>query len=119
MIRTKNGPSPWVLVFLLALGVGSLSAHAPKAVNLAYTHDTATLKVTITHPVKNPEKHFVDRIRVFVNKDQVAEKTYDKQESSTTHSETFTLSGIQPGDTIMVKVSCNKFGGKRATLTVT
>jgi hypothetical protein len=107
-----------LFLMLMAINVAYLSAHAPKKVGVAYDEKGATLSVTISHKVKNPQKHFIKRIRIYINKEQVLEKNYQEQDTHTSHQDSFNLSGVKSGDTILVRVSCNKFGGKRAKYVV-
>jgi desulfoferrodoxin (superoxide reductase-like protein) len=101
----------WVMCF-------SLWAHGPKSIKLHFKSDVGKLQVEVRHPVKNPTRHFIKRIRVLVNDRIVADVRYTKQTSPEAHSVDFSLKGVGSGDLIVVKATCNKFGGKKARIKV-
>ncbi len=73
------GKKLFMVLLLFAFG---LHAHAPKAIELAYDAETATLSVKVLHKVSNQEKHFIKRIAVYAGKELLAEKTYERQETA-------------------------------------
>jgi desulfoferrodoxin (superoxide reductase-like protein) len=106
------------LFIFLFLCMGFLPAHAPKEVTLVFDLSQAVLQVNVLHPVKNPETHYIKRIRVYVNEEMVAETTYEKQDSDTSHSAVFTLKEVKAGDEIQAKATCSRIGAKKASITV-
>ena len=106
-------------IFFLFMGSGFLAAHAPDKVTLAFDRKTSSLNVTIKHNVKNPENHYIKRIRVYANGEPVEERSYTSQETAGGHGDVFILKNVKAGDEIMVKATCNKFGGKRANIKIT
>lgn len=106
------------LVLLLWVFILALPAHAPKSIKVNFNRDIHELKVTIRHPVKNVSRHYVKRIRILVNGQKVVDTRYKKQTSPEIQSAQFKLKGIKTGDTILIKATCNRFGGKKAKKTV-
>lgn len=106
------------LMIGIFLVTGSVYAHGPKKVTLSFDPNGKVLKVDVSHSVKNPGKHYIKRIRVYVNDEMVEKKFYDRQKNRSGHSDLFTLKDVKSGDTITVKATCNKFGGKKARIKV-
>jgi desulfoferrodoxin (superoxide reductase-like protein) len=104
---------------LLILASIPVFAHAPKTITLEFDLNASSLKVEIQHPVKNPANHYIKRIRIYLNGEMIQEKSYSSQETGEGQSETFVLKGVKAGDEILVKATCNKFGGKRSKIKVT
>ena len=108
---------PGLAVFILALAV-MLPAHGPKSIKMSFVKDSGELKVTVRHPVKNTSRHYIKRIRVLVNDQKVIDNRYEKQTAPEIHTARFSLKSIRSGDLIVVKATCNRFGGKKAKITV-
>ena len=109
------GKKIFLTLFLFAFG---LHAHAPKAVDLAYDVETATLSVKVLHKVSNQDKHHIKRIAVFEGKELLAEKTYERQETAETQEEIFLFidKPLKKGDAVTVVAYCSIFGKKGAPL---
>ena len=109
------GKKLFLALFLSAL---VLQAHAPKALELDYDGETATLSVKVLHRVSNPEKHFIKKISVFAGKELLAEKTYERQETAESQAEIFLFMDkpLSKGKVVKVTASCNIMGEKSADL---
>ena len=106
-----------VFIVMLMCSLG-LQAHAPKALELSYDGETATLSVKVLHRVSNPEKHFVKSISVFAGEELLAEKAYERQESAESQSEIFLFldKPLRQGQAVTVKATCSIMGEKSAEL---
>ncbi|MBS3736749.1 MAG: CHRD domain-containing protein [Candidatus Bipolaricaulota bacterium] len=96
---------------VLPLLVISLPAesHPPSSMELDYAGEVNTLTVRITHRVGNPSNHYVEKLTVFKNGNQVLEENYDEQEAGDGGSYVFELAA-RNGDSIEVRGVCNQFG---------
>ena len=77
------------IFFFLLLGSLFLNAHPPKSIDLSYDGETAVLTVKVWHKVNNPENHFIKKIAVFLGDEQIAEKTYERQQTDVYQEEIF------------------------------
>ena len=95
-----------------------LHAHAPKAIELGYDAETATLSVKVLHKVSNQEKHYIKRIAVYAGNELLAERTYERQETADGQDEIFLFidKPLQKGDAVTVRAYCNIMGSKSAAL---
>ena len=115
--HTVNKMIPGLVLLIFVLAV-MLPAHGPKSIKISLVRDNGELKVVVRHPVKNTLRHYIKRIRVLVNDQRVIDTRYEKQTAPENHTASFSLKGIRSGDVIVVKATCNRFGGKKAKITV-
>ena len=104
--------------FLLLLGSFLLNAHPPKSIDLSYDVEKATLAVKVWHKVSNPENHYIEKIVVFLGEEQVAEKTYERQQTDEYQDEIFVFSEkpLKKGDLVKVRAYCSIAGKKTVDL---
>jgi len=111
------GKKLFLVLFLAPL---LLQAHAPKALELNYDGETATLGVKVLHRVSNPEKHFIKNISVFSGEELLAEKTFERQETAEAQEEIFLFldKPLAKGTVVTVTAACSIMGEKSADLKV-
>lgn len=102
-------------VLFLATGA---QAHPPKAVAATYDRSARQLAITVTHGVSDLKAHYIDVITVEVDGKEVQKLTLKEQSSLEAHQARVDVGDLKPGTRILIKASCNKFGSKKATLTV-
>lgn len=93
----------------------SLQAHPPRTVTLAYA--AQSLKVEIAHASPMPSRHYINKVEIRLNGQPVSSNHYTGQPGQQPFSYIYELNAVR-GDKIEVKVSCNIFGSKSATLIV-
>ena len=108
-------------VLLLSLTIFYFSprisyANAPQDVKLEYNASTQNLAVTITHNSSSSGFHYIKYVEIKKNSVILSTEKYVSQSAGT-----FTYNYKVPataGDKLEVTVTCNIFGSKTATLTV-
>ena len=95
-----------------------LNAHAPKAIELGYDAETATLSVKVLHKVSNQEKHYIKKIAVYKGDELLTERTYERQETVTSQEEIFLFieEPLKKGDAVTVVAACSISGKKSVAL---
>ncbi len=81
-MKKRNVSCVLVLVFSAVLVFGLLHmafADSPEKVDAYYDFTTRTLLVKVTHPTKNPDKHFVSEVVIKKNGVVVQRTPYAKQ----------------------------------------
>ncbi|MFO8128733.1 MAG: hypothetical protein R6T99_02380 [Bacteroidales bacterium] len=106
------------IIALFFLFAGTLMATSPKKVELKLDRETGALTVTVVHPSKNMERHYIDEIVVEVNGTEVILEEYEEQEAKKEFQAIFVLKDLEKGDKIKVIAKCNQFGRKSEKLTV-
>lgn len=102
-------------VFIFSLGA---MAHGPKKVKLSFDKTSSTLTADIAHKVKNVEKHYISKITIYVNGEEVKSKTYEKQTDKAHELAEFNIADLKSGDVLKLTAKCNKFGKKSAEITI-
>ena len=121
MKRTKVISSLVFGALLLVLTIFCFSprisyANAPQDVKLEYNASTQNLAVTITHNSSSSGFHYIKYVEIKKNSVILSTEKYDSQSAGT-----FTYNYKVPalaGDKLEVTATCNFFGSKTATITV-
>jgi len=91
-------------------------ANAPQDVKLEYNASTQNLAVTIIHNSSSSGFHYIKYVEIKKNSVILSTEKYDSQPAGT-----FTYNYKVPaiaGDKLEVTATCNFFGSKTATLTI-
>jgi hypothetical protein len=116
-MQTSEGFPPYlshagrvfVFIFLLACGGGIImapvAAHPPSDMSVSYQEISRTLVVTITHPVPNPQNHYIREISVTINGRTVNDSFYTSQPATDTFTYSYPLD-TETGDEIAVTATC-------------
>jgi desulfoferrodoxin (superoxide reductase-like protein) len=106
------------IFFFLLLCSFLLSAHPLKSIDLSYDGETAVLTVKVWHKVSNPENHYIKKIVVFLGKEQVAEKIYERQQTDESQEDIFVFieKPLKKGDLVTVQAVCSIAGKKTVEL---
>jgi hypothetical protein len=99
----------FVFFFLLAVGgsiiITPVAAHPPSDMSVSYHELSRTLVVTITHPVPNPQEHYIKEVTVTINGKIVNDSFYTSQPAPDTFTYTDPID-TKPGDEIAVTATC-------------
>jgi desulfoferrodoxin (superoxide reductase-like protein) len=104
-------------VLFLAAAAATASAHPPKSVSLSW-NPNGRLAVNVDHSVNDPQKHYINKIIVYVNDKIVAQKEYSSQSSDAGQSDTFELGALPGGTNIKAEAFCVIMGSASGTTTV-
>ena len=113
-IWTTKALAAVMLLIMLALPV---TAHPPAQVSLAYDSQNQSLNVTTTHVVSNPASHYVFKIAVQKNGEQVLTKEYTSQLTSSTFTYIYLINATK-GDVLKATDYCIIAGSRSAEITV-
>ncbi len=119
--RSAERHSAHIVFLFLVVGLALLppaaQAHTPESVTLEYDFDDQVLTVHVTHPVSDPTTHYIARIVVEKNGQQVASRDYTSQESSSGMSDTFNVPA-EDSDVLRATAFCSISGQSSAEITV-
>jgi glucose/arabinose dehydrogenase len=93
------------------------AAHAPSQVSLAYDSQNQSIKVTIAHTVSNPGSHYIYKVVIQKNGEQILKKEYSSQPTSSTFTYDYPLNASK-GDIIKATAYCSIAGSKSGEITV-
>ncbi len=106
----------FISLFFLTPGV--ILAHPPSSLTLSYDPGTQILDVVAKHNVKNPESHFMQKFKVFVDDRGIYELVTSLQFSESTAKVSFYLPDLKAGAEITVEAECSKFGSRKQSIKV-
>jgi hypothetical protein len=107
-----------LLLSILSLAVlaGDAAAHPPKGVALSW-NPNGRLTVNVDHSVNDPQKHYINKIIVYVNDKIVVQKEYSSQTLGETQTDVFELGALTPGTNIKAEAFCVIMGSATGTIT--
>ena len=110
----------WWLIgvgFFLVLTTGKALAHPPGSLIVSLMPE-GKIRVQVSHTVNDPAKHFINRVVIFKDGQQLAEKSFGTQTDKTGPDVEIPGEGPQKRQTIQVEEDCNIFGTLKKTFTL-
>ena len=96
---------------LILLGqTKSVYAHPPSDILITYDTAIKTLKAVITHQVSNPQNHFINKVDVSLNGQEIIEHKLSRQDNNIDQAVSYLIPDAEAGDTISVEAYCNISG---------
>ena len=77
--------------------VPSASANPPSDMSISYNEISKDLRVTITHPVPNPQEHYIKEVIVTINGKVVTDSRYTSQPARDTFTYTYPIETVPGG----------------------
>jgi hypothetical protein len=110
-----------LLSIFLFIGMGytisNVRGHSPSSMTLNYNLVSEELTVSITHNVANPNDHYVDRVRIWVNASLVNTSLYTSQPTSSSFAYIYNIAA-KNGSTIQVTTDCSISGSITRSINV-
>lgn len=103
----RYGFTALVMLAAFALIAVPAAAHSPSDIQLSYNDAAKELTVVITHPVPDPQSHYIRNVKVKVNDVVSVDKDYTSQPSGDSVTYIYSLP-LNKGDTIRVTATCNQ-----------
>lgn len=104
-----------LIVLLLSV---SIIAHSPSLMNASFDYKTKILKVTVKHPVKDIEEHYIEKITVELNGRLIIQQNFKSQTNKLRQEVSYTIIDAEIEDMIVIKAYCNISGRKSFTIIV-
>jgi hypothetical protein len=98
-----------VLVGIL-LPVPVVWAHPPQTVVVTFDPETRIVNAAIVHPVNNADRHYIFRVDVAVNGQEILSQKITRQSDPIQEKVSYRIPDIKAGDTIQVDASCTISG---------
>jgi desulfoferrodoxin (superoxide reductase-like protein) len=106
------------VLFVVMMAFTTASAHPPTGIELEYDTETQVLTVRILHSVKKVNNHFIDKIVVELNDNEIITQKFARQSSEPYQEVQYTIIDAKTGGSIAVTGFCNISGKKKVTLEV-
>ncbi len=95
-----------------------MQAHPPKSVDADFDNGTKVLTVKISHFVDSPSKHFIEKIVVELNGDEIITQKLKAQNTKQGQEAQYMITDAVVGDTITITAYCSISGKKKIVLDV-
>ena len=106
-----------ILLFSMLLAM-PVFAHPPEGIDLVFDPNKKVLRVNIPHVVDDPSKHYIEKVVVELNEEEIITQTFKMQKDKKTQEIMYVVIDAQAGDKIAVTAYCNISGKKKGTLDV-
>jgi desulfoferrodoxin (superoxide reductase-like protein) len=108
-----------VSLTLILFCTHNVYSHEPSAVNATYNGNTMQLTVNVEHKVENPKTHYIKKINVIQNGENIIVQRYKEQEDPNFQTFSAVVPGVKKDHSLIVEAVCNMNGSKekRAKLT--
>jgi desulfoferrodoxin (superoxide reductase-like protein) len=106
------------IYILFLFWTGGVWAHPPRNIDISYDSDSKELTVFITHFTNNPLNHYIEYIAVYDGDEIIVSRFFTGQASKEGQLLKINLNGKEPGNNLVVKCRCNKFGKKGKNMTL-
>lgn len=85
-------------------------AHPPSDITITYDYVTKILHAVIAHQVSNPKSHFINKVDVGINGQEIIEHKISRQDNNTDQTVSYFIPDAQIGDVIAVEAYCSISG---------
>ena len=110
---------PVLVVFLAALTVTSTAyAHPPSDIKITFDPGTKMLEAVIVHNTSNPVNHYIKKVDIGLNGNEIIEHMISKEDNNQTQSVSYLVPDVKAGDTISVEGYCSISGKLKKQITV-
>jgi len=102
-----------VTVFLLlfsAAAVFNAYAHPPSEIKITFDPATKILQAVIMHDVKDPAKHFIKKVDVGLNGQEIISHTLSRQDNNENQTVSYLVPDAKAGDALSVEGYCSISG---------
>lgn len=96
--------------FVLFLMVTLAFAHPPWDIKITFDPQTKILQAQIMHNVSNTRNHYIKRVDIGLNGDEVTELRFSKQDNNQYQPVTYFIPDAKEGDVISVEGYCSISG---------
>ncbi len=107
-----------LITILLLVTMKASFSHPPESIIADYDTTTKILQVTVNHSVKNSAKHYINKIEIGLNGEQIIEQKNKKQIDNSFQKYTYTLADVEIDDSLNVTAYCNISGKKSISVQI-
>jgi len=106
-----------IIIAMLGIFISGALAHPPDSLRLSLD-STQLLTIQVFHPVKNPVKHYINKVVVDLNGKTIIEQSLSSQTDNKVQELIYKIIDAKVKDKITVTANCNITGRKKDILTV-
>jgi hypothetical protein len=107
----------FAVLFLTALGMNAY-AHPPSDIQITFDPATKMLEAVIMHDVKDPTKHFIKKVDVGLNGQEIIGHAISREDNNVSQTVKYLIPDAKAGDVLSVEGYCNLSGKLEKELNV-
>lgn len=108
-----------LVAITLFLGISiNLSAHSPSDIEMNFDNETEMINVKVMHQVQSVDKHFVEKIEVYLNDTLSIVQHFRRQEENEYQKAGYMMFEAEIEDRITVKAYCSIHGMRSQELII-
>lgn len=99
-----------ILFFGLIVASANAYAHPPSEVNIEYSEELRMVSIVVLHPVSNSGKHFINKIIIWLNTEEIIQHKIGAQDDNRYQSAAYMIPDAKAGDVIAAEAYCSISG---------
>ncbi len=107
-----------VFTCVLFFAGGAVFGHSPDKIKARFDTEESALYLEVSHNVRNPENHFIEKITVWLEGDELIGQENIMQEEKTGQEFKYIIPGAKTGDKIKIKAKCSAYGDEETAIEV-
>lgn len=108
-----------ILITIMTLVIANITyAHPPSEIVAEFDTTSKILQVSIKHPVRDAQKHYINKLEIELNGSQIIEQKSVQQIDNTIQSYIYIIPEAKIDDTITLEAYCNISGKKKLTVKI-
>lgn len=117
MKKYRKYEAVFMMLILTSFFTSTVLAHPPVDMEINYDIESQQVTVMITHETPGPTVHYINRVTIEVNDNEILSEDYQSQPTNDVFSYTYDVSA-EIGDVITVTAYCNIQGSISRSLTI-
>lgn len=107
-----------LLTFLVIVLPKFTYAHPPNDIIAEFDTTNKILKITVEHPVRDAQKHYINKIEIELNGSKIIEQKSKQQTDNTMQKYLYILPEAKRDDSISIEAYCNISGKKKMVIQI-
>ncbi len=100
----------FVITCFFVLVSSIVYAHPPSDIIVTFDPKTKILNAVIIHNVSSPENHFIKKVDIALNGQEIIEHKLSKQDNNPSQTVSYLIPDIKAGDILSVEAYCSISG---------
>ncbi|MCK5833367.1 hypothetical protein KAH81_06830 [bacterium] len=101
-----------IAVIIVFIFCGIMFAHGPSAFEVDFNPENMELTIKVTHDVKNPKSHYIDKIEIERDSEVIILQVFKVQSDEKVQLAKYIITDAYVGMELKIIASCNKIGKK-------
>ncbi len=106
------------VLFTFFTVISTAFAHPPSDIQITFDAKTKMLDAVIMHNTSNPVNHYIKKVDVGLNGEEIIEQSIGRQENSLSQTVHYLISDVKDGDVLYVEGYCSISGVLKKEITV-